>query len=373
MGSMELTLVSEPMDLRAHFPVLEQLSYLNAGSVGPVPREAADAARAELEDQLIQGRGGKASFDHAKDLAELLRSRVATVMGAEASEVALTGATTDGVNTVLSGLDLREGDEILTSDEEHPGLLAPLALARMRRGVKIREVPFHEIASHAGPDTRLIACSHVSWLNGKVVDAAGLRATGVPVLLDGAQGIGAVPLDMDELGCDFYAGSGQKWMCGPVGSGYLYVRGERIEELHPAAPGYGSLSDPLKALELPLREGAARFDGGFPVTHHTAWSLASLDVLEAPGLDAVYERAATLAARLADALAGAGLTVAPRGRSTLVSWQAADPEATVGALMQRGFGVRNLPGTPLVRAAVGAWCTEEELDHLVEVAPGCSA
>ena len=117
------------MDLRSHFPVLERLSYLNAGSVGPVPAEAADAARAELDAQVAEGRGGKPSFEHLIELGDRLRTRVAAVMGCDTAELALTGATTDGVNTVLAGLELAPGDEILTTDEEHPGLLAPLGLA----------------------------------------------------------------------------------------------------------------------------------------------------------------------------------------------------------------------------------------------------
>ena len=331
------------MDLRSHFPVLERLSYLNAGSVGPVPREAVDAAKAELDDQLARGRGGKPSFEHPIELGDRLRGRIAAVMGCDVAELALTGATTDGVNTVLGGPGPAPGDEILTTDEEHPGLLAPLGLAARRRGVRVRVVPFDGVAGEVRPDTRLVACSHVSWLNGKVVDMAGLRDAGAPVLLDGAQGIGAVPVDVKEIGCDYYAGSGQKWLCGPLGSGYLYVRADRIEELSPPAPGYGSLADPLKALDLDLREGAARYEGGLPPSHHMAWSLASLDVLEAPGLDAVLERAATLAEGLAGALAEKGHTVAPRGRSTLVSWEAADPEAAVAALAGEGSACATCP------------------------------
>jgi len=356
------------VDLRAHFPVLERVTYLNAGSVGPVPRQAVEAATAELDDQLRNGRGSKASFERAIELGGRLRERVAAVLGCAGGEVALTGATTDGVNTVLSGLDLQAGDEVLTTDEEHPGLLAPLGLARRRRGIEVRMVPFDDIASEVRPETKLVACSHVSWLSGKVVDTAGLRDAGAPVLLDGAQGIGAVPVDVAALGCDYYAGSGQKWLCGPVGSGYLYVRDARIGELYPAAPNYGSLADPLKALDLDLREGAARYDGGLPPSHHSAWALAALDVLEAPGLDAVHARAGDLAERLAKALAGAGRTVVPRGASTLVSWEVADPEGTVQRLAGEGFGIRNLPGTTYVRASVGAWCSEQELDRLAELA-----
>jgi len=356
------------LDLRSQFPVLERLAYLNAGSVGPVPRSAADAAQAELRDALENGRGAKAQFDRALDLADRLRVRIAGLFGCEAWEVALTGATTDGVNTVISGLDLGRGDEVLTSDEEHPGMLAPLGLARRRRGVTVRTVPFDELAGEVGPHTRLVACSHVSWLTGRVADTAALAACAAPVLLDGAQGLGAVPAPVGELGCDYYAASGQKWLCGPIGTGYLYVREDRVEQLSPIAAGYGTVSDPLRALELPLREGAARFDGGFPAAQSAAWALAALDVLEGAGIDFVHERGPTLAGTLADSLAAAGLNVAPRGRSTLVSWEAADNAAESERLLGERLLVRHLPGTPYVRASVGAWTSEEELERLVGAA-----
>lgn len=369
--------------LRAQFPVVERLAYLNAGSVGPLPRAAVEAADADLRLQLEQGRGSKAHVDHAHGLADRLRARVAGLLGCDPWEVALTGATTDGVNAVLAGLDLRPGDEIVTSDEEHPGLLAPLGLARARRGIEVRIVPFGEVAAAVGPRTRLVACSHVSWLGGRVADTAALAACPAPVLLDGAQGLGAVPVDVRKLGCDYYAASGQKWLCGPIGSGYLYVREELIEDLSPAWPGYGTLSDPLRAIDLPYVQGAARFDGGFPPSHQTAWALAALDVLagrapedggpegarrERVALDELTGRAATLAARLAEALAARGLTVAERGRSTLVSWEAPDPKVEAARLLAAGFLVRDLPGTPYVRASVGGWTSEEELERLVDAA-----
>ena len=153
--------------LRAQFPVLERVAYLNTGSVGPLAQAAADAATADVRLQLDRGRGGRAHFEHAQGLADRLRARVAGVLGCDPWEVALTDATTDGVNTVLSGLDLEPGDEIVTSDEEHPGLLAPLAAARERRGVEIRVVPFDAVAEAVGPRTRLVACSHVSWITGR--------------------------------------------------------------------------------------------------------------------------------------------------------------------------------------------------------------
>lgn len=370
IGGQHLSISLVPADLRSEFPVLERLAYLNTGSVGPLPRAAAEAAQAELATALEQGRAGGAQFERLQALAEELRARVASLFGCWSQEVALTGAATDGVNTVLSGLDLRDGDEVLTSDEEHPGLLAPLASLRERRGVRVRVVPFADLPGEVTSATRLIACSHVSWHTGQVMETGPLAASGALVLLDGAQGLGAVPLDVRALGCDYYAASGQKWLCGPLGSGYLYVRGERIDGLAPAAPGYQTLSDTTRALDLPLKDGAARFDGSLPPSHHSAWALASLNVLESAGMDQVLDAGPASAARLAERLAERGLTVAPRGASTLVSWEAADNEAEAKRLLEAGLLVRHLPGTSYVRASVGAWNSHEELDRLAEAAAG---
>ena len=357
-----------PAGLRSAFPVLERLAYFNAGSVGPVPRAAVEAAELELRAGMEEGRAGKAQLDRLIAMGDELRERIALLFGASAHEVALTGATTDGVNAVLAGLDLQPGDEILTTDEEHPGLQAPLALAQRRRGVEIRVVPFTAVGDEVRDATRLVACSHVSWHTGRVVDTQALAAAPAPVLLDGAQGLGAVPVDVGALGCEYYAASGQKWLCGPIGTGYLYVRGDLVDELHPIAPGYGSLADPLRASELPLRDGAARFDGGMPPSHHVAWALAALDTLEQGGIEAVLARGPDLAERLAGLLAGGGLTVAPRGRSTLVSWEAGDPETESARLLDAGHLVRHLPGTAYVRASVGAWASPEELTGLADAA-----
>lgn len=356
--------MSDPAALRAEFPVLERVSYLNAGSNGPVPRRAADAARDWVVRQANEGRGGAAFFKGVMEGAQQLRARVASVAGCETAELALTGSTTDGVNAVLSALDLGPGDEVLTSDEEHPGVLAPLNGLRARRGVSIQVAPFESIAREVGPDTRLVAVSHVSWHTGRVVDHSALAAAGVPVLLDGAQSLGAVPVDVHDLGCDFYAAAGQKWMCGPVGLGYLYVRAERVAELTPPWPWFGSLADPTRPLDGPFHDEARRLDMAIVPPDQVHWALAALDVLEEQGLAEGQGRALSLAARLAEMLAERGLTVAPRGDSTLVSWEVEDPPAESERLLGEGIVVRHLPGTPYVRASVGAWTTAEEIERL---------
>ena len=180
-------------DLRAEFPVLERLAYLNTGSNGPVPRRAVEAAAESMRLQLAEGRGDRVHFEATAERIDWLRGRVAGLLGCETAEVALTGSTTDGVNAVIAALDLGRGDDVLTSDEEHPGVLAPLAALRKRRGVSVRMVPVAELGGEVRPQTRLVACSHVSWITGAVADTAALAAGPALVLLDGAQGLGAVP------------------------------------------------------------------------------------------------------------------------------------------------------------------------------------
>ena len=352
-------------ELRREFPVLERLIYLNAGTNGPVPAQALEATRTSLERQTREGRAGKALFEALRARIDELRARVAGLLECDASELALTGSTTDGVNAVLAALGLREGDEVVTSDQEHPGVLAPLAAVRERFGVRIRVAPFRELADAIGERTRLVACSHVSWMTGEVVDSGALAATGVPVLLDGAQGLGALPVDVRLLGCDFYAASGQKWLCGPNGTGYLYIRAERAAELPPPWPGYTTLTEPSTPLQSGFHEDARRFDLGFPADHQVAWALAALDVLEGPGLAWLQAGAATLAGDLAQRLTATGREVAPRGESTLVSWRAEDPSALVAALSEQGFVLRDLPGTSYVRASVGPWNDVGDVDALV--------
>ncbi len=229
-------------------------------------------------------------------------------------------------------------------------------------------VPFGEIANEVGPSTRLVACSHVSWVSGRVVDTAALAATDAPVLLDAAQALGAVPVRVHELGCDYYACSGQKWLCGPEGSGCLFIRPERFGELEIPWPSYASLADAHEPLDLEPAAGAARFDLGFPYVLRSSWALAALEVLREAGWEWIHERGATLAERLAELLRERGIEVLPRGRSTLVSFAmpGRDGQEEAERLAAERIVVRSVPTRAgVIRASVGAWSREDELERLV--------
>jgi len=286
------------------------------------------------------------------------------VLACDARDLALTTCTSEGIAQTVSGLALAEGDEILTSDEEHPGLLGALAGARELTGVSVREVPLSAIAEELGPRTRLVACSHVGWVSGSVAPAE-LGDVDVPVLLDGAQGAGAIAVDVHALGCDAYAAAGQKWLCGPDGTGMLYVSPRLREQLGVPRRGYTNLQDADAGLEARLHEDARRFDSPALSAEALACALASVKLLESAGWAAVHERAGSLAKRLTELLGEIGREPAPRGETTLVSFWSADPPDERARLAERGVVVRNIPGRPWLRASVGAWNDENDLDRLL--------
>jgi len=349
--------------LRAQFPVCGQLAYLNAGTCGPLPGPAVGVAGQVLEECARSGRGAM-YFGQMIALATQRRAAYAALLNADADDVALTTSTSEGVVRVLAGLGLGPGDEVLTSDEEHPGLQGPLAAAREQRGVSVRAVPFAEIAGEVSSATRLVACSHVSWINGRIV--RDLSAFDVPVLLDGAQGAGAIPTDIKTLGCDFYAGSGQKWLCGPVGTGLLWVSPEWTERLLATGPAYLNLENPAAGLDAVPATGAKRFDTPAQSLEVGVLAATAFVLLASTGWVEVHERAATLAESLAQRLAASGRDVAARDRTTLVSWHDDDPGTTRDRLANAGVVVRDLPGTGLLRASVGAWNDESDLQRLLD-------
>jgi L-cysteine/cystine lyase len=351
--------------LRAEFPVFQDVAYLNAGTCGPLPRAAGAAATGLLHQAEHHGRG----MDHFKTVLhaqEARRERYATLMHARPEDVALTTATTDGIVHVLQGMDWRAGDEILVAEQEHPGLLGPLGVLVRQAGVVVRSAPLESIVEAVDERTKLVACSHVRWTDGMLAPAALAELhDDVPVLLDGAQGLGAVPVDVEALGCAFYAAPGQKWLCGPIGTGTLWISPEWQPRVQARAVGYLNLAVPADGVDARPWPDARAHDAIATSGEVSTAAVSALDVLADHGWDDVLERAVTLAGVLADRLAASGRVVAPRGRTTLVSWSDPTPAATSERLARAGVIIRDLPGTDLLRASVGAWNDEADLDRLM--------
>jgi L-cysteine/cystine lyase len=347
-------------EARAQFPVLERYAYLQAGSVGPIARGTLVAMRSAQDNGITEGRGSHAQFRRLLDAREELRSELAALVGVPTETVAITASTTDGCNIVLAGLGLGPSDEVITTTDEHFGLLGPLHMSGAN--VVVVEPDADHIVAAVTARTRLIAISHVLWTTGAVLAVQELKTvTGLPILVDGAQSAGVIPVD--ATGLDYYTISGQKWLCGPEGTGALVVA--EPESLAVARPSYLSQRsyDPDGSFEA--KDGAARFDPNVTPTAAVAGLREALRSAPEWAFERAHEMAETFRARLA----GAGYdVVVPTERGTLVSWRVpvAESAGVVARLAEAGVIVRDLPGRGLVRASVGWWTNEDDLDRLVE-------
>lgn len=354
-------------DVRARFPVLERLAYLNAGTFGPLARATAAAVIDEQRRGTEEGRGGRAYFEAMLAARDRVRARLAEEVAVEPAQVALTTSTTDGCNIVVGGLGLGPDDEVVTTDAEHFGLIGPLLAsgARIRvAGIAGRPAAdaFDLIRAEVTPRTRLLALSHVVWTTGQVLPVAELRdATGLSTLVDGAQSVGAIPVDARVA--DFYTVSGQKWLCGPDSTGALVVRDP--EGLPVRSPGYFSqASYDLVEPSYEPRPGAARFDTGWLPTPSLAGLEAALADL--PGWRFEHSRAAAERCRAALAEAGFDVVTEP-GQANLVSFRPDGDAAEAAArCFERGVVVRDMPTTGWLRASCGYWTSDEDLERLVE-------
>ena len=346
-------------DVRSEFPVLERLAYLNAGSIGPLATRTAQAMATRLAMELEGGRGGIAQFLDLLELRGRVRAALAAAIHVPVENLSLTSSTTDGCNIVLAGLDLGPDDEVVTTTDEHFGLLGPLHAS----GARVVVVPPDpaQILDAVTARTRLLALSHVLWTTGQVLPVRELRAeSALPILVDGAQSVGTISIDLEGL--DYYTISGQKWLCGPEGTGALVVA--EPEALRVARPSYLSQQGYEPDGVFEPRAGARRFDPNVTPNALAAGFRAALAALP----DWRHERAFEMAERCRAALAEVGAdVVVPEHRATLVSWHVPVEEsaAIVSRLAEANVIVRDLPGRGLGRASVGWWTNDDDLERLV--------
>jgi L-cysteine/cystine lyase len=344
-----------PLEARASFPVLRRFAYLNAGTCGPLSGRTVEAISEWHQVDLAEGRSGMARRDASVGMRSGLTTQLGALMNVAIDNLMLTSSTTEGCNIVITGLRLEPDDEVVTTDAEHPGLLAPLiASGAAIRYASVLGRPAADaldtILAEVTPRTRLIALSHVLWLNGHVMPLAEIKLrTGLPLLVDGAQSVGAIPVDGGVA--DYYTVSGQKWLCGPELTGALYVADPST--LRPRVAGFGALHS----------EGVDRLG----LLHHPVAMLAGLlaAVEDLPTWG--FERAAEMTARCRAALVAAGLEVhSEPGQGNLLGFEVeGDPEAAVERAREAGVIVRSLPNG-WVRASVGWWNDETDIERLVQ-------
>jgi L-cysteine/cystine lyase len=365
--------------VRSGMPSARRAVYLNAGTWGPLPTRAADAQRARVDFVEAQGRIGSTGYGEFQAIRDAARAAFAESVSSEPERIALTHSTSGAMNLVLGGLSFAPGDEVITTDNEHPGLLEPLWALQRRYGIEVRVAealhgtdPLDAVVSLIGPRTKLVALSHVLWANGRVLplraisDAA--HAAGAPVLVDGAQGAGAIDVDPAALGVDAYGGPGQKWLCGPNGVGFLWIADGFEDRFEVAAPSYYTRD--FRSEGQPFWPGARRHDGASLTTGALAGLAAAVAFRrELVGWPEGAAQMADVRARCVELLADVpGVTVQAdcEGAAPLVAFTVAGSSAedVVTALEARGVLARSLPGLDWVRVSIGYWISDGDLERL---------
>lgn len=370
--------------VREALPSLGAGIYLNTGSAGPIPVESAAAVEEMASWELRIGRASADYFEAFLERMAEARAGVAAIIGADVDAVALTHATTDGMNLATWAVDWRPGDRAVTTTHEHAGALGPLVAIRDRFGV---DVEFADIGDGGDDDrtiaaldaaitprTRLVVLSHVLWTTGarlpiqRIAEIAHDR--GALVAVDGAQAVGAIPVSVGETGADFYAVAGQKWLLGPEGTGALWVSPAAAERAAPSQVGWFSFESIDLRGHAVYHPTARRFEAS---NHHKpsvvglARSCGWLSMYV--GLPWIHARGTALARAAADRLAGIpGVQLlTPRERmATLVTFRIAGwpADAVLVELGARVFAIaRTIAPLDATRISVGFFNNEPEIER----------
>lgn len=372
-------------DLRGLIPACREYAYFQTGTYPPKPLPVLE----EVERWLRFQNQGPALPHIAERMGQMLedvRAHVARSLGADNDEIALTENTTYGINIVANGIAWRPSDRVVLSSEEHPGNRIPWFNHVARDGIEcafFRASPeptrvVQEVAALLDDRTRVLAVSHVSRYTGIRLPLDQLIALahsrGVPVMVDGAQAYGPLPVDLHALGCDYYAFSGHKYILAPQGTGGLYVRREKLSSLQPLFVGSGSQSH-LGATEgLTLLDSARRFEFGSRDLARYAGFGRALDLWDEIGWLTMQQYIADYAARLKERLFQIPGTVLdtptnPDQCAGIVAFRVpgCETRALVDSLLERDRVLVASDGMPDpgVRVCVHAFNDDDDMERLL--------
>jgi len=361
--------------IRAQLPLTRECIYLNTGGIAPGLEAVTQTLVSEYQE--IARRGPPLIMDyqrHAERLEEA-RGKLARFCGIEAVDLCLTHGVADGTTTVFNGIDWQAGDELILTDEEHPAVKMPAERLTTSHGVQLRFLPIgggeaqilQRLEDLITPRTRLLALSHVTTDTGTRLPARAIvelaHQRGVPVLYDGAQSLGQFPVDLSQLGADFYSLLVYKWMFGPYTAGALYVEKSWQEKLRvvPSSANYFGSS------------GARRFEfAAVPPPYYYA-SAAATDYIQGLGIPRIEAQVKALAAVLRRHLETIpGLVIEnPQDPAMCTGIVTFRVEGVEGPHISTALRTRKIITRPTglkfsgVRVSVSFFTTQEELDTLV--------
>ena len=389
------TTQTELHQYRQQFPALANKAYFNFGGQGPMPSSAMNAVIQAQDDIQRIGPFGSEVNAWLMQQTKATRVAIATELNVPPETIALTEDVTVGCNIAMWGIDWKAGDRILITDCEHPGIIATAREIARRFSVEVTTCPIMAtlndgdpvaiIAQHLSPRTRMVVLSHVLWNTGQVLPlekiVACCRSNNTKLMVDAAQSVGLLPLNLTELEADFYAFTGHKWLCGPPGVGALYVRPQVRESLYPTFVGWRSVVIDGQAQPVKWQETGERYEiatSAYPfyialteaIAVHQKWGTPQ------KRYEQICQNSKYLWQKLT-AVSGIKCLRNSPPESGLVSFQLENQSKTslelVKFLEQLGIFTRTIADPDCVRACVHYFTLESEIDRLVEEIQGfCS-
>jgi L-cysteine/cystine lyase len=367
-------------EVRAEMPYARNNVFLNAGSYGPIPQRTMDAIQEYLRLEFEEGR----SFQRAAETKTKAREAAAAAFNTPVSTVALTRHTTDGMNIGIMGLNWQPGDELIITDTEHPGGQYPSYLVARRYGVQLRRVNLGDgtgdvvgmIEAAISPKTRMIVTSHLTWNTGTVLPIEEIQALAVKhnlvLVCDAAQSAGSIPANLGEMGIDVYATPGQKWLCGPEGTGAVFISERGLERLNQTIVGGGSIQygavEHVGGYSLP-HPGANRFEvAGVNQPSIAGYTTSVSWIGQELGMDWVHQRISEMGRYAWEKLSsidGVQVLTPKDQMAGLVSFtvESVEPSDLVERLAQDRVIIRNI-GLPVCsRLSASFYTTEDDIDR----------
>jgi L-cysteine/cystine lyase len=373
----EFSLISH----RQLFPALVNKSYFNYGGQGVLAEPTLTAIIEAFEYVQRSGPFGLRVNAWTSQVAQQARQQLAKLLNVNTDNISLTEDVTVGCNIALWGMPWQAGDHIVLTDCEHPGVITSIQEIERRYGVTSNTAPLLMatdavalIVNHLTPATKLVVISHVLWNTGQILPLAEMMQAvkaydpEIRVLVDAAQSVGMMPLNLVELGVDFYAFTGHKWCCGPEGVGGLYVSDDARSILKPTFIGWRSLDS--EAAGGLLADGR-RYEvatSAYPLYAGLAEALATQD--RCAGMEERYRQVTELSAYLwknLNQLPGVKCWLPESPQTGLVSFQliAGGHDRVVQKLETQGIFLRTLFFPDCIRACVHYLTTYEEIDTLL--------
>ena len=368
--------------LRAGIPALNETVFFNTGGIGPIPSVVADEVVNLIRLQEAQGRYRPDLQEKLAERSEETRNITAEFFGVTPEEITFTHSISEGLNVVSEGIDWKAGDEVIISDQEHTSGYLPWVLRAEQHGVVLKQLQLmpepeglvDRLCALLTDRTRVVCLSHVTSALGIRVPAEQIvrvgHEAGALVGFDGAQSVGQFPIDLEKIGCDFYAATSYKWCLGPYGVGALYVKREALSQIAVRRSGARAAAKvDMKSGTVVFPETALKFEFGARNLPLRIGYGKTLRYIEGIGLEAIETRVRDMVGYFKEQIAGIpGARVqTPEGFSAgavNAAIEGADPADLRRLLWERHRIVVTSPAGGL-RFSIAFFTTREEIHQAV--------